>query len=80
MDIIEIVGLRKMSFTGQDGHQVEGMQFFYTMQDNNVEGKLAGKMFMSAAALSQCGFIPNVGEIVKVFYNRYGKPNAFEPM
>lgn len=80
MDIVEIVGLRKMSFPGQDGRQVEGMNFYYLMTDSNVEGKLAGKFFMSAAALSQVGFVPNVGETVKVFYNKYGKASAFEPM
>lgn len=40
MDIVEIVGLRKMSFPGQDGRQVEGMNFYYLMTDSNVEGKL----------------------------------------
>lgn len=80
MDIVEIVGLRKMSFTSQDGQQVEGMNFYYLMEDDHVEGKVAGKFFMSTAVLSQVGFVPNVGETVKVFYNRYGKANAFEPM
>lgn len=80
MDVVQIVGLRKMSFTSQDGQQVEGMNFYYLMDDSYVEGKIAGKFFMSTAVLSHVGFVPNVGETVKVFYNRYGKANAFEPM
>lgn len=80
MDIVEIVGLRKMSFTGQDGRLVEGMTFFYLTSQAQVEGKVAGKFFLSSAALSQVGFVPSVGETVKLYYNRYGKVNAFEPM
>lgn len=80
MDVVQIVGLRRMSFTSQDGQQVEGMNFYYLMDDSHVEGKVAGKFFMSTAVLSQVGFVPKVGETVKVFYNRYGKANAFEPM
>lgn len=80
MDIVEIVGIRKMSFMSQDGQQVDGMNFYYLMTDSNVEGKLAHKFFVSAAVLSRVGFVPNVGETVKIFYNRYGKVSAFEPM
>lgn len=80
MDVVEIVGLNRMDFVGQDGRKVDGITFYYLTEQRNVEGKVAGKFFLSSAALSQVGFVPSVGESVKLFYNRYGKVNAFEPM
>lgn len=73
MEVMTIVGYRDMSFKGNDGSDVTGRQFFFTMKDPQVQGEMAGKFFLSAAALSHIGYIPGVGDEVEVYYNRYGK-------
>lgn len=80
MDIVTIVGIREMDFVSKDGSRVNGTQFFYEMESPGVEGFQTGKLFISAQARSTFGFLPRVGESVKVEYNRYGKPAAFEPL
>lgn len=80
MDIIEIVGLRQMDFVAQDGRPINGYQYFYLVDDPQVTGKMAGKLFISADAISSFGFLPKVGETVKAYYNRRGKVTAFEPV
>lgn len=80
MDIIEIVGIRQMNFVGKDGGKVEGYQYFYMMDDPQVQGKATGKLFVSVQLITSLGFVPKVGETVKAYYNRYGKISAFEPM
>lgn len=78
MDIVQIVGKRRLNFAAKDGGQVDGTQYFYTMQDINTEGMATGKLFIPSKATTQFGFLPEVGDTVKVEYNRYGRPAAFE--
>lgn len=73
MELMTIVGFRDMSFKGNDGSQVSGRQFFFTMKDDQVTGLTAGKFFLSAAVLANVGYVPNVGDVVEVYYNRFGK-------
>lgn len=79
MEVMTIVGFRDMSFKGNDGSQVNGRQFFFTMADPYVTGLTAGKFFLSAAALETVGYIPKPGDVVEVFYNRFGKVSQIRP-
>lgn len=73
MEVMTIVGWRDMSFKGNDGQPVQGRQFFFLMDDSQVTGQMAGKFFLSAQALTTVGYIPGVGDVVEVYYNRFGK-------
>lgn len=73
MEVMTIVGYRDMSFKGNDGSDVTGRQFFFVMNDPQVQGQVAGKFFLSSAALGNIGYIPTIGDEVEVYYNRYGK-------
>lgn len=80
MDTIKIVGVRDASFTGNDGKQINGTSYFYTMEDEKTEGLMAGKLFISSDNLAGCTVQPQVGQEVQVVYNRFGKAEDFLPV
>lgn len=79
MDTIKIVGIRDTSFAGSDGKQINGVNYFYTMHDDKVEGVMAGKLFISSDNLAGFTVQPSVGQDVRVVYNRFGKAEDFLP-
>lgn len=70
-----IVGLSRTSFTGQDGTPVEGKTFFVTepIDPKRGEGVSAERFFLSRAKLAALDFSPEVGQVVDVLYNRFGR-------
>lgn len=79
MDTIKIIGIKDTSFTSQEGKQINGVNYFYTMRDNNVQGLMAGKLFISLDNLAGFTVQPQLGQDVQVVYNRFGKPEDFLP-
>lgn len=80
MDTIKIIGIKDTSFTSQDGKQINGVNYFYTMRDNNVQGLMAGKLFISSDNLTAFTVQPELGQDVRVVYNRFGKAEDFLPV
>lgn len=77
MDVITIVGKKNVEFKGEKGETVRGVSLFYLMDAPNVEGKETGKYFMSDAKVKSLSYMPRVGDAVRVYYNRFGKPEDF---
>lgn len=77
MEVMEIVGRRKVNFTDDNGRNVNGYSLYYVMDDDNTEGKMAGKMFLSEQRKEGLNYFPAPGEKVKVSYDRYGRPVEF---
>ena len=72
--IIEIVGLKKVSFTGTDGNKGDGVNLFYTAAAQpNVEGLEAGRIFISNQRCKELGLAKIDSGSYELFYNRYGK-------
>lgn len=72
-DIRNIVGTEKVNFE-KNGKQIKGTRF-YTLEDipaNRGTGKKADKIFLSESKLAMLDFKPDVGQNIKVYYNRYG--------
>ncbi len=80
METIKIIGTRDVSFTGEDGKRVNGVNYFYTMRDEKVRGLMAGKLFITSEHLSDFSFQPELGQEVQVVYNRFGKADDFLPV
>lgn len=78
MDKMKIVGIRGVSFKDDSDRQVDGTSFYYLMDADGVAGQLAGKFFLSYQKRDRMDYVPNVGDEVWVYYDRYGKPNRFE--
>lgn len=80
MEKIEIVGLRDVNFTDDNGRMVDGTSVFYLTTADGVQGKMSGKLFVSRERRKQLSFFPSVGDTAAVFYDRYGKATDFQPV
>lgn len=79
MEKMKIVGMRGVDFTDDSGRQVVGTSYFYVQDDvDGVIGQLAGKLFISDRKRDAMDYLPAAGDVVWVFYDRYGKPSKFE--
>ena len=78
MDKLKIVGLRGVSFKDDSNRQVDGTSFFYLMDADGVAGQMAGKFFLSDQKRDGMDYVPDVGDVVWVYYDRYGKPARSE--
>ncbi len=72
--IIEVVGLKQVSFTGNAGNKIEGVNLYYTAENqSNVEGLEAGKIFISNQKCRDLGLSKIDSGSYELFYNRFGK-------
>lgn len=72
--IVEVAGFRKTSFTANDGSVISGTTLYVTYGDSNVNGVVCDRVFVSAARLGS--YDPQLGDVVNLDYNRYGKINS----
>ena len=78
MEIYEVVGYRRVNFTDEKTKNVvDGFTLF--LQRNPEDGKTVGveccKQFISAQYVC---YQPQVGDRIRLLYNRYGKIGAVE--
>lgn len=79
--IIEVVGLKKVNFTGNDGNQINGLNIYYTAAAQpNVVGLEAGKFFVSNEKLRLLGLNKIEEGSYEIFYNRYQKIDVLRPV
>lgn len=74
-----VIGMRKSSFTGNDGELVKGTTFYltYPLTGDGAAGQGADRAFLTEAKLSNSPVIPKIGDDVEIVYNRYGKASEF---
>ena len=80
MEKIDIVGLRDVNFTDDNGRTVDGTSVYYLISVDGVQGKMSGKLFVSRERRKQLSFFPSVGDTVMVSYDRRGKAIDFQPV
>ena len=80
MEIIEVVGLREVNFTDDNGRTVSGTSIYFLMASDGVDGKMSGKLFVSNERKKQMSYFPLIGDEVAVNYDRFGKPADFKPV
>lgn len=71
--IYKCVGMRNVDFKGSDGNQVSGVNLFLTYEDKNINGVGTDKVFLASSRFSSLSFVPSVGSLCELIYNRYGK-------
>lgn len=73
--IIEVVGLKQVSFKGTDGNQVDGINLYFNCdgKPNHIEGLEAGKLFISNQKCRDLGLSKIDSGSYELFYNRFGK-------
>ena len=73
MEIMHVVGIRSVKFTGQDGNPVSGMNLYVLCSDPYTEGQKSDKLFVSDNLRANLSYIPRVGDDICVDFNRWGK-------
>lgn len=68
---VEIVGYKKKAFTAPDGANISGYDLHVTGMESGVTGNFVERMFCSERKLG--GYTPNLGDIIDIAYNRFGK-------
>lgn len=71
-----LVGFQGKSFIFDDGKQVEGFYLFTEEQRSGVTGTACDRVFISSGKLG--GYVPVLGDEIKVNFNRWGKPQDIE--
>ncbi len=76
MNNYEVVGFRPYDFKGEDGRQITGYTIYVTfpLSGKNCEGREAIKLSVP----ERIGYVPHVGDIVDISFNRSGKVAAVE--
>lgn len=71
-----VIGIRKSSFKGDNGDTVSGMNIYvsYPIDQDKGSGEACDRLFMTVDKLLEGGYNPQVGDVVNVEYNKYGKP------
>ncbi len=77
MNEMQVVGIRKSSFKGNDGQDVVGFNVYVTYVMDHVDGVAADRFFVMPTKFVN-GVIPKPGDIVVVYYNRFGKVQSCE--
>lgn len=81
MEKVQVVGLRSVSFKDdKDGREISGVSLYLLLDHDQVEGKMADKVFVSAKKLENLEYFPKVGEEVYLDYDRYGKVSRFQQL
>lgn len=78
MEIYDVVGFRRVEFTDKKTkNNVDGYTLFLqrTPQDDKVFGLECCKQFISCQYVS---YVPQLGDRIRLLYNRYGKIGAVE--
>lgn len=68
----QIVGIRNTKFTAQEtGELISGQTVYFLFEDDNVQGFVADRMFLSDNKLAH--YRPVLKDFVDIQYNRFGK-------
>ena len=73
---MRIIGIRPSSFTGNDGKEISGKNFYFTYPLDKGDGLGAERVYLTDAKLAQLDFEPVIGAEVVLDYNRYGKASG----
>lgn len=76
MEIYEVVGFREVDIEDEKGH-VQGYSLYLTSEpkNDNVVGFVCEKVFIRSRYVS---YRPQLGDRIRLIYNRYGKIGAVE--
>ena len=70
---MKVIGFRKSSFKGNDGSEVSGINLYLTEPADKGEGLSCERVYVLDKYLNACGYVPKLGDEVRLEYNRYGK-------
>lgn len=75
----EVVGIKRLDFTGRDGKAVKKTMLYVVFNGDNVEGHETGVTSWDELAKGKAP-LTALGEVIEVEYNKYGKLIFLEKM
>ena len=74
---MHVIGYQQVSFTPKGETQaITGVTLYLTEERDKVQGLAADRVFVSARKLGS--YFPQLGDEIRLSYNRYGKVDAVE--
>lgn len=79
---MKIIGKARSNFTGRDGAEIQGQNFYatYPLSGDGSQGLGCTKFYITDIRLPQGGYDPKVGDEVTLMYTRSGKVSAIFPV
>lgn len=74
-----LVGMKDSDFMGSDGKQVNGVNLYFTYEDENVKGVATERVFVHSDRFLKLSFVPELGGACDLRYNKYGKIKDIVP-
>ena len=78
--VFQVIGKRSAKFKGSQGEDVSGCNFYLIYSLDKGEGHGTERVFATDSRLVKSGYVPEVGDMVTVQYNRFGKFVSFVPV
>lgn len=75
---MKVIGYRESDFNTTDGKHISGYNIYCSYALEKGVGEGVERLFMTTDKLLACGYKPEIGDHIKVIYNRYGKPAAID--
>lgn len=75
---MKIIGIKRSNFTTREGNEIHGINLYltYPLSGEQAQGQCAERLYMTDEKLARCGYVPKLGDEVRISYNRFGKPDA----
>ena len=72
---MKLIGMQSVNFKGKDGNQVTGKNFFFAekISADRGAGYSTEKVFLTEDKIKSLPFVPQLGNEIQVFYNKFGK-------
>lgn len=77
---MKIVGIKRSNFTTEDKTEITGYNVYctYPIEKDKGEGFGTDRLYITDRKLQNTGYMPKVGDEIRVEYNRYGKVAGIE--
>ena len=79
---MEIVGIKQSNFKPKDGDdEITGYNIYCTYpldEDKGGGGLGVERLYVTDKKLENCGYDPEIGDEIRVNYNRFGKVQSVE--
>ena len=75
---MKIIGIRPSSFKGDKGEEITGKNIYMTYPLDKGVGLGAERVFITDAKMAGWDYKPQVGQEVKLSYNRFGRCDGME--
>lgn len=79
MPVYEVIGVRHAEYDRKSDHShVNAYDVHLTYEDKRVDGLAVLNVFVFVDNLAD--YVPKVGDVVNVFYNKWGKVSSLLPV